>query len=161
MLYYSFSGDNLASSVTSLSAVSGVSARNVSGGWFDAGDYLKFVQTASYVTSVMLMAVRDYPSLYHQGGSVDFYTEVQIGLNWLLKMWDDTNKVLFYQVFQSFVSQLANLMYRSDLEAETIISMATTISGGCLKLMTRIPPARIFVSCCQDYICPSLILRIR
>ena len=27
---------------------------DVSGGWFDAGDYLKFVETASYVTAMML-----------------------------------------------------------------------------------------------------------
>ena len=39
----------------------------VSGGWFDAGDYLKFVETASYTDAVMLFAVRQYPGLFNGG----------------------------------------------------------------------------------------------
>src|ERR1039458_3819927 len=40
----------------------------ISGGWFDAGDYLKFVQTASYVTAMMLQGARDYPAQMGQIG---------------------------------------------------------------------------------------------
>jgi endoglucanase len=70
---------------------------DVSGGWFDAGDYLKFVETASYTVAVMLLAVRDYPDLF-VGGSADFASEAQFGLNWLQKMWNDQTKTLYYQV---------------------------------------------------------------
>src|SRR5579883_97752 len=70
---------------------------DVSGGWFDAGDYVKFVETASYTDAVMLFAARQYPSLFH-GGSADFYGEGKYGLDWLQKMWDNTHKVLYYQV---------------------------------------------------------------
>src|SRR5580700_2980978 len=34
---------------------------NAEGGWWDAGDYLKFVQTHSYVVALMLIGVRDFP----------------------------------------------------------------------------------------------------
>ncbi|HET9922094.1 MAG TPA: glycoside hydrolase family 9 protein, partial [Ktedonobacteraceae bacterium] len=70
---------------------------NVASGWFDAGDYLKFVQTASYTDAIMLFAVRQYPSLLN-GGPADFKSEGKYGLDWLQKMWDDTHRILYYQV---------------------------------------------------------------
>ena len=35
---------------------------NASGGWWDAGDYLKFVQTTSYTEDILLSGVRDFPN---------------------------------------------------------------------------------------------------
>ncbi len=72
-------------------------AIDASGGWFDAGDYLKFVETASYTDAVMLYAVRQYPSLFN-GGTADFNTEGKFGLDWLQKMWDNSTETLYYQV---------------------------------------------------------------
>ena len=71
---------------------------DVSGGWFDAGDYLKFVETASYVTAVMLQSARDYPAEAGHGSLADFAAEGRHGLDWLLKMWDDKTKTLYVQV---------------------------------------------------------------
>src|SRR5262249_5543750 len=71
---------------------------DVSGGWFDAGDYVKFVQTHSYVVSLLLVALRDHPRLLGPGSSANFAPEVKFGLNWLQKMWDDDTKTLYYQV---------------------------------------------------------------
>jgi endoglucanase len=70
---------------------------DVSGGWFDAGDYLKFVETASYTDAIMLFAVRQYPNLF-DGGSSDFNSEARFGLDWQQKMWDDNSRTLYYQV---------------------------------------------------------------
>lgn len=70
---------------------------DVSGGWFDAGDYIKLVQTASYTDAIMLFADRQYPSLFN-GGAADFRGEGKYGLDWLQKMWDNTNQILYYQV---------------------------------------------------------------
>jgi endoglucanase len=69
---------------------------DVSGGWFDAGDYIKLVETTSYVEGMMLTAMRDYPNLL--SASVDFRAESRFGLDWLLKMWDQTNQALYYAV---------------------------------------------------------------
>ncbi|MBA3947526.1 MAG: glycoside hydrolase family 9 protein [Herpetosiphonaceae bacterium] len=70
---------------------------DVTGGWFDAGDYLKFVQTASYVDAAMLFGVREHPDLLGSGAA-DFASEARFGLDWLLKMWDDQTQTLSYQV---------------------------------------------------------------
>ena len=70
---------------------------DVSGGWFDAGDYIKLVETASYTDAIILLADRMYPTLFN-GGAADFRSEGKYGLDWLQKMWDNTNKVLYYQV---------------------------------------------------------------
>lgn len=70
---------------------------DVSGGWVDAADYLKFVATASYTAITMLMAVRDHGGLL-TGGSADLADEARFGLDWLMKMWDETTATLYIQV---------------------------------------------------------------
>ena len=72
---------------------------NAAGGWWDAGDYLKFVQTHSYTVALMLTGVRDFPlQMGAASASSDFTAEARFGLNWLLKMWDDQSQTLYYQV---------------------------------------------------------------
>ena len=66
---------------------------DASGGWLDAGDYLKFVETVSYVTDLMLAGLRDFPQAM-QG----FRDEARFGVDWLMKMWDDTSQTLYLQV---------------------------------------------------------------
>ena len=72
------------------------------GGWWDAGDYMKFVQTHSYVMAEMLVGVRDFPNQMGATGitqnGLHFTDEARFGLDWLQNMWDDTNKILYYQV---------------------------------------------------------------
>ncbi len=69
---------------------------DASGGWFDAGDYLKFVQTASFSDLTLLFALRTYPrGLANRAG---LEAEARFGTDWLLKMWDQTDRVLYYQV---------------------------------------------------------------
>jgi endoglucanase len=72
---------------------------NASGGWWDAGDYLKFVQTHSYVLALMTIGIRDFPKqLGKSAGAADFTAEAKFGLDWLTKMWDDDSRTLYYQV---------------------------------------------------------------
>lgn len=72
---------------------------NAAGGWWDAGDYLKFVQTASYTAGLMLIGVRDFPNQMGSGATnSNFTAEAKFGLDWLQSMWDDNNKIFYYQV---------------------------------------------------------------
>ena len=71
---------------------------DVSGGWFDAGDYIKGVQTESYAAAMLLVARRDHPSLLGPGTEADFTAELRFELRWLLKMWDDDTATLYYMV---------------------------------------------------------------
>ncbi len=91
------------------------------GGWWDAGDYEKYVETVSYTAALMEIGVRDFPaqmgsdaainppvppaSISNAGNSgigapasSNFSDEAQFGVDWLLKMWDDKTKTLYYQV---------------------------------------------------------------
>jgi endoglucanase len=65
------------------------------GGWFDAGDYIKLVATTTFAESLMLLGLRD-----HAGVALParMRAEAKHGLAWLLKMWDDQDRVLYTQV---------------------------------------------------------------
>ena len=60
---------------------------DVEGGWFDAGDYVKFTGTTSFAVTVMLRALRDHPGVFG-GGGPNFDAEARHGVRWLLKMLD-------------------------------------------------------------------------
>jgi endoglucanase len=75
---------------------------NGAGGWWDAGDYMKFVQTESYTVALMLVGVRDFPIQMGTSGvtqnSLHWTDEAKFGVDWLHEMWDDTNQILYYQM---------------------------------------------------------------
>ncbi|MCG8919160.1 glycoside hydrolase family 9 protein [Actinokineospora sp. PR83] len=66
---------------------------DVSGGWFDAGDFLKFTHTTAYSTALLLLAQRDTPA-----GGPELAAEARHGLAWLDKVWDDSTGTLHAQV---------------------------------------------------------------
>jgi endoglucanase len=72
---------------------------NAAGGWWDAGDYLKFVQTTSYTVDLLLAGVRDFPNQMGPGSATSNFTgEAKFGARWLLRMWNDSTRTLYYQV---------------------------------------------------------------
>jgi hypothetical protein len=75
----------------------GIAPVDVSGGWADAGDYLKFVETASFVEDVLLYTLREYPGALGTG-EPKLLREARYGLSWLGRMWDQQSGVLRYQV---------------------------------------------------------------
>jgi endoglucanase len=71
---------------------------DASGGWWDAGDYLKFLHASTYTDALLLTGVRDFPAQMGAGGSADFTSEARFGADWILRMWDDPSRTLYYQV---------------------------------------------------------------
>lgn len=72
---------------------SGLPHWDVSGGWFDAGDFLKFTGTTAYATTAMIVAERGGAT-----ASDDLAAEIEFGLDWLDRMWDDETQTLALQV---------------------------------------------------------------
>jgi hypothetical protein len=72
--------------------VPGAAKVDVSGGWADAGDFLKFTTTASYSAAVLYYAYRAAPS------EPGLAAEADHGLTWLDKMWDERTGTLYAQV---------------------------------------------------------------
>lgn len=74
---------------------------DASGGWHDAGDYLKFLITSGASTLMMLTAFDRHPRVFgdNDGNHIpDVLDEARISLDWILKMWDPANDVLYFQV---------------------------------------------------------------
>jgi len=72
---------------------------DASGGWWDAGDSLKFVHTASYTEALMLVGVRDFPrQMGGDSSKSSFVKEAKFGLDWLQRMWNNDSATLYYQV---------------------------------------------------------------
>jgi hypothetical protein len=63
---------------------------DVEGGWFDAGDFVKFTHTTAYALSELLWVQR--------GGGPVRPDETYRGLTWLDKMWDAQHQTLYAQV---------------------------------------------------------------
>jgi len=122
---------------------------DASGGWWDAGDYLKYVETVSYSAALMQIGVRDFPyqmgahapknppapagSVSYAGNSgagapksTNFTAEARFGAQWLEKMWDDSTKTLYYQVDNS---QEWNYYGSGSTDATTSVGCGGSYSG--------------------------------
>jgi endoglucanase len=67
---------------------------NAAGGWFDAGDYLKFTHTTAYADMMLEVARRQLGDAAPAG----LAAEGRHGLDWLSRMWDASTGVLYLQV---------------------------------------------------------------
>ncbi len=104
--------------------------RDVSGGWFDAGDYIKFVYTAAYVDGLMFFGNRERAS-----SASAFLGESRFGMDWLLKMWDGSTRTLYYQV--GIGSGNSNIVADHDLwrlpEADDGIALTSSPNNKYIK----------------------------
>lgn len=89
--------------------------RNSSGGWYDAGDYGKYIVNAAFATSQLLLFLEQFPeavgdrsmNIPESGNDIgDLHDEVKYELNWILTMQDDDGGVfhkLTAKTFSGFV----------------------------------------------------------
>jgi len=80
---------------------------DVVGGWHDASDYLQYSTTTANATYHLLMAYRDFPKVFTdekksngldgKNGMADILDEAKWGLDWLLKMYPQPDK-MFNQI---------------------------------------------------------------
>jgi len=110
---------------------------DAAGGWWDAGDYMKYVETISYTVALQEIGIRDFPDQMGAGApfnppaprdaisyagnaagappSSNFEPEARFGIDFLLKMWDDDSKTLYYQVGNSQDWDNFNLLSDYDI----------------------------------------------
>ncbi len=66
-----------------------VTTIDVTGGWHDAGDYTKFVNTTAYATYMLLFSYEQNPEKFEfdhdKSGVPDILEEAKIGLDWLIR----------------------------------------------------------------------------
>ena len=67
---------------------------DVSGGWFDAGDYLKFTHSTAYNDVLLFSSAR----LLGDRTPPELLAEARHGLSWLMKMWRPQHRTLLIQV---------------------------------------------------------------
>ncbi|HEY2879773.1 glycoside hydrolase family 9 protein [Nocardioides sp.] len=67
---------------------------DVSGGWFDAGDYLKFTHSTAYNDVLLFSSAR----MLGSRAPSRLVAEARVGLHWLMKMWDAKHRSLLIQV---------------------------------------------------------------
>jgi endoglucanase len=67
---------------------------DLEGGWFDAGDFIKFTHTTAYADSLLLVAERDMG----RDAPASLDPEIRFGLDWLRKAWDPARNRLYIQV---------------------------------------------------------------
>jgi endoglucanase len=138
---------------------------DASGGWWDAGDYMKYVETISYTVALQEIGVRDFPnqmgpnaphnppappaSVSYAGNaagppsSPDFTAEAEFGIRFLLKMWDDKSSTLYYQVGNS--QDWVNFSYLSDYDIWRL-PQADDNFDGCSSDATFICHRPVFVA---------------
>jgi hypothetical protein len=67
---------------------------DLEGGWFDAGDFIKFAHTTAYADSLLLVAQRTLGA----AAPATLRQEIRFGLDWLRKAWDPAHGTLYIQV---------------------------------------------------------------
>jgi endoglucanase len=89
----------------------GLAKVDVEGGWFDAGDFVKFSHASAYALSLMLYAQRELGRKAPQ----ELKRESAFGLSWLDKVWDERSRTLYVQIGLGTGSEEFNFLGDHDV----------------------------------------------
>ncbi|WP_313559437.1 glycoside hydrolase family 9 protein [Ruminiclostridium cellobioparum] len=70
---------------------------DVSGGWYDAADYIKFMSTMGYCSNIMLSTYLNDSGQYKDPAR-GILAETKVRPDFMVKMWDNENQVLYLSV---------------------------------------------------------------
>lgn len=68
---------------------------DLSKGWFDAGDHVKYTFPAAFTTTMLVWSIIDYPDAYESANEMkNALDQVKWGLDWLLKAHISPNELV-------------------------------------------------------------------
>lgn len=114
---------------------------NVLGGWHDAGDYGRYVETGSKTTLDLMMAYRNQPSSFNDklnieesGNSIpDLLDEVRYELEWFLKLQNSWGGIYHKVTTPSFA---LDILPEEDKEPLYLLSVETAATAGFITNMS-------------------------
>ncbi len=136
-------------------------ARDVSGGWYDAGDYGKYVNAGATAISDLLWAYELFPeqlatddlNIPESGNGIpDLLDEVRWELDWILKM-QDIDSGGFYHMVQptenTAVQDAQDTRYIEDTEGDRVNVRPTSTTGSAVAALAH--AAYVFAELEPDY----------
>ncbi len=125
------------------------SPRNVAGGWYDAGDFGKYVNAGATAVSDLLWAYELFPNQFPDGqlnipesgnGLPDLLDEVRWELDWLLKM-QDRDSGGFYHMVQptedGVIPAAQGTRYIEDMRDNSANVRPTSSSGSAVAALAH------------------------
>ncbi len=135
--------------------------RNVSGGWYDAGDYGKYVNAGATAVSDLLWAYELFPSQFPdahlnipEGGNgiSDLLDEVRWELNWILKMQDPESGGFYHMVQPTeeiVIPAATETRYIEDVNSRSQNVRPTSTTGSAVAALAH--AAVVFANVDPDY----------
>ncbi|TDT71386.1 endoglucanase [Hypnocyclicus thermotrophus] len=119
---------------------------DVSGGWFDAGDYGRYVVPASTTIGHLLLAYKFFPEKFtdntnipeSNNGIPDILDECKYALEWLLKMQSENGGVYHKVTTSNFVSMIMPDKNNKELILSPISATATANFVAVTAMASRI-----------------------
>jgi hypothetical protein len=106
---------------------------DLEGGWFDAGDFVKFAHTTAYADSLLLVAQRTLG----RAAPAALGREIRFGLDWLRKAWDPAHNTLYVQV--GIGSGNADSTFFGDHDLWRLPEADDALTGAENRYLTRRP----------------------
>ena len=110
-------------------------AKDVRGGWHDAGDYGRYVVPAAKAVCDLMLALECFPDAFDGSAPLD---EVQYELEWMIKMQDDSGAVFHKVTCQKFPGAVMPQEERDRLVLFPVSTTATADFAASMAVAARV-----------------------